>query len=333
MGPSAPLTPDAASLGGRARAEKLDASQRSEIARRAAEARWGTLPVATHCGRLTIGDRSIDCAVLDDGTRVINQGTFLSALERNPEKSRRGEPGAKRAPFLAAANLQPFISEQLRGLDDPIQYRMMGTNAKAWGYRAEMLPLVCEVYLQARDVQALAKSQEPVAKVAEILIRGLAQVGIIALVDEATGYQETRDRQELRKILERYVQAELRPWLRMFPEEFFGEVSRLHGWEVKPGARRPSYVGRFINRYVYDQLPPGVHDELRRLNPRTDKGWRAHKHHQFLTADTGNVHLDKQVGQVTMLMRIARTKQEFEDLFERAFPPPEPRLPLVIDVS
>lgn len=327
-----PLGPDAASMGGKARAEKLAPSERSDIARRAAEARWGAMPVATHMGRLTIGDRDIDCAVLDDGTRVISQSTFLAALERNPKKSRRGAEGAKRAPFLAAANLQPFINDKLRALDDPIQYRVAGSSTRTWGYRADMVPLVCEVYLSARDQGALAKSQEPVAKVAEILIRGLAQLGIIALVDEATGYQQTRDRYELQKILEKYVQAELRPWLRMFPEEFFGEVGRLHGWEPKPGSKRPGYVGCFINKYIYDQLPPGVHDELRRLNPRTDKGWRAHKHHQHLTADTGNRQLDKQISQITMLMRIARSKQEFEDLFERAYPPLQPRLPLVVDV-
>ena len=53
---------------------------------------------------------------------------------------------------------------------------------------------------------------------------------------------------------------------------------------------------------------------------------------QHLTATTGNVHLDKQISTVITLMRISRNRHEFEDFFERAFPPPEQKLPLVIDI-
>jgi hypothetical protein len=163
---------------------------------------------------------------------------------------------------------------------------------------------------------------------------GLARVGIIALVDEATGYQEVRARDELQAILDLYVRPEFRSWVRMFPDDFFEQVFRLNGWEFKPGnTKRNPQTGKLINRYIYDQLPPGVHDELRRRNPRTEKGYRRHKHHQYLTADTGNVHLDRQVATVTTLMRIAKDKREFEELFERAFPPPQPKLPLVIAVT
>ncbi len=91
-------------------------------------------------------------------------------------------------------------------------------------------------------------------------------------------------------------------------------------------------MGKLINSYIYDRLPPGVHDELRRRNPRTPKGYRVHKHHQFL-ANRGNEHLDKQISHVMLLMRIAKNKAEFEDLFERAFPSPQLRLPLVIEAE
>jgi P63C domain len=119
----------------------------------------------------------------------------------------------------------------------------------------------------------------------------------------------------------------------MFPDEFFREVYRLQGWEFKPGtSKRTQLVGRLVNKYIYDQLPPGVHEELRRLNPRTEKGYRLRKHHQHLTVDTGHKHLDRQIAAVTTLMRISDSKEQFEELFEKAFPPPQPRLPLEIDV-
>src|SRR2546428_14174781 len=124
------------------------------------------------------------------------------------------------------------------------------------------------------------------------------------------------------------------PWTRMFPPDFFKEIYRLQRWEYKPGtAKRTQYVGKLINKYVYEQLPPGVLDELRELNPVTEKGWRRHKHHQYLTTDTGNKHLDRQISTVTTLMRIAESKEDFVDMVERAFSQPQMRLPLVLDTA
>lgn len=334
---AAALAKRGAQKGGVARAQSLSSEQRSEISRRAAAARWGNVHVAYHTGVMHIGQIEISAAVLEDQTRLLSQATVLTALGRNPQKSRRsrGESEDLRAPFLVANNLQPFISDELRELAEPIAFRIPGEgNAKSWGYRAEMLPLVCWVYLDARTAGKLMAKQEPVAKAAEILARGLARVGIIALVDEATGYQEVRARDELARILEMYVQPNFRPWIKTFPDDFFREIYRLQGWEYKPGtSKRTPYVGKLVNKYVYEQLPPGVVEELRRLNPRMDKGFRARKHHQFLTDGTGNKHLDRQIVSTLTLMQAAESKQQFEDLFERVHPAPQPRLPLFIDVS
>lgn len=323
------------SAGGKARAELLSPEDRSAIAQKAAAARWGTPAVpAPNDGEIVIGDRRIKCAVTEDGTRLINQETFLTALGRAPKA--KGGTGVRSnlvPAFLSAANLKPYISQELRELAEPILYAPL-KGGRVYGYRAELLPAVCEVYLDARTDDVLLKNQHPSADAAQILIRGLARTGIIALVDEATGYQETRARNELQRILEAYVTAELRPWLKRFPDDFFKEIYRLQEWEYKPGtSKRTPYVGKLVNKYIYEQLPPGVHDELKRLNPRTERGHRRHKFFQFLTADTGNPQLDKQISTVTTLMRISADKAEFENLFERAFPPLQERLALVIDVE
>lgn len=314
--------------GGKARAARLSPDERREIARSAARARWGVsvLP-ASHIGEMEIGHRTIACAVLDGGTRVISQGTMLTALGR-ARRAKGGDAGT----VLFAANLNPFISPELEEkLKNPITYTMPG-GGRALGYPAEVLPEVCEVYLDARLAKRLFPAQEPAAEAAEILMRGLARVGIVALIDEATGYQEVRARQELQRILEAYVQAELRPWIKTFPDEFFQEIYRLQGWEYKPGtSKRTPYVGKLINKYVYEQLPPHVLDELVLRNPRMPSGHRAFKHFQFLSPDTGNSHLNQQISTVTTLLRVARDKQDFEDMFERAFPPAQARLPLIIN--
>jgi hypothetical protein len=80
------------------------------------------------------------------------------------------------------------------------------------------------------------------AETAQLLLRGFAHVGIIALVDEATGYQAERARDELNKILEAYIAKELLPWTRRFPDEFFRQIYRLHGWEFQ--ARKPEGAER-----------------------------------------------------------------------------------------
>jgi hypothetical protein len=93
-------------------------------------------------------------------------------------------------------------------------------------------------------------------------------------------------------------------------------------------------VGQFINRYVYEPLPPGVLTTLRELNPRTEKGYRKHKHFQFLTADTGNVHLDRQITATTMIMKVSDDKPDFADNFDKAFAKEyQPKLPLVVSTT
>jgi len=213
-----------------------------------------------------------------------------------------------------------------------VAYRLPN-GVRALGYPAEILPLVCEVYLEARlQKGVLTRNQQPIARAAEILLRGLARIGIIALIDEATGYQEVgrgRVAENPRGLRAGRTQALDKD----VPDEFFREIYRLQAWEYRPGtAKRTPYVGKLVNKYVYEQLPPGVLDELRRLNPRNEHGNRPRKFHQFLTADTGNPHLDRQISTVTTLMRIADNKRQFEMLFERAFPPAQARLPLIIDV-
>ena len=66
-------------------------------------------------------------------------------------------------------------------------------------------------YYKRRKMEsgALSPSQVTAADKAYILLRAFATVGIIALVDEATGYQEIRDREALQEILQKYISGAL----------------------------------------------------------------------------------------------------------------------------
>lgn len=319
-----PNEPAGPSAGGKARAKSLSPIDRQSIARKAAEARWGG-PKATHVGDITIGEMVIPCAVLTTGQRVVSQRGFQRAIGTgNPGKKDASEDTSA---LLQAKNLQPFISRSLAdALREPLVYRVpdVGRGGNLWpvahGINAKLIPEICDVYLKARDAGALHYKQERLAQQADVLMRGLAVVGIVALIDEVTGYQTERARDELNRILEAYIAEELRQWVRLFPDEFFRQIYRLRGWEYKPGnTKGPRFIGKLINRYIYDQLPPGVPERLRELNPSVN-GQRRHKHHQFLTDHTGEPHLDRQITVVTTLMRIARDNDDFEALFRRAYP-------------
>jgi len=87
--------------------------------------------------------------------------------------------------------------------------------------------------MDANRANVLGRRQKLIAERAEILLRGLAHVGIIALIDEATGYQTIRDREALQAILDAYLRKELAAWAKRFPDEFYEQMFRLRGWRWK----------------------------------------------------------------------------------------------------
>ena len=87
--------------------------------------------------------------------------------------------------------------------------------------------------------------------------------------------------------------------------------------------------GKLTNKLIYDQLPPGVHDDLRRKNPvDPETKRRKKKHFQLLTPTVGDPHLERQITAVTTLMRATPAGQWkfFEMLFNQAYPPVQPDL-------
>jgi hypothetical protein len=281
------------------------------------------LPVREYTGVLGIGGQDLKCAVLSDGTRVLNAKSVFDALGR----SRKGkgvvdQRVANMPSFLDANNLQPYIDQVFNNSDlsdMEIAFISKSGNRNYKGYRAEMLPMVCDVYLKARDAGVLTDSQKRVATVCDLLVRSLAKVGITALIDEATGYQYDRDRDELQRILEKYISKEFLPWAKRFPDEFYIELFRLKGWDFKGKPKSP-LVGKLTNELIYKQLPDGILEELRSRNPKdASSGHRSKRHHQLLTSDTGIPHLDKHIASVITLMKACDNWTEFERLFKKSF--------------
>jgi hypothetical protein len=312
---------DRAAAGGKARSEALSQAQRKAIAENAAAERWARergLPKETHTGTLNFGP-GIECSVLSNGMRVLSLNGLNRAFGSN-RKDHRADDDAL-PPVVSAANVQRFIPGELRTrLSSPIEFRRIRGGRNGLGYEAEVLAKICDVLLDARAAGVLRQSQLHIAAAAELMMRGFAHVGLVALIDEATGFQAERARDELHRILEQYISKELLPWTKKFPDEFFENVYRVHGWKYAAGnTQRPGYVGRFINRFVYEQLPDGVMAELRRKNPPVN-GHRRHKHFQLLSDHTGNPHLDRQIVATTTIMKLAEDKEDFKAKFRKLFP-------------
>ena len=277
-------------------------------------------------GTLDIGDVSIPCAVLENGQRILSENGMTNALLGTRSgaskrlKKEHAKAGAPLPIFLAPKSLKPFIGKDL--LDGPLQpIQYQDGDRIVYGYDASILPMVCDVWLKARESDTLQDQQLDKAQKAEILMRGLAHIGIIALVDEATGYQEVRKRDALQAILDKYLKKEFAAWAKRFPDEFYQELFRLRGWPYDPGSvKRPGVIGKYTNDLVYERLAPGILDELQKKNPVTENGYRKVRHHQFLTEDVGHPALAQHLYAVTTLMKAASNWDNFYRSIQRALP-------------
>lgn len=221
--------------------------------------------------------------------------------------------------FLEANNLKPFLPKDLSPVLSPKLFRT-DKGAAGEGFSAEILPLVCETYLAARDGGKLTAPQLAIAKQCEILARGLARVGVIALVDEATGYQEVRDKVALQAILDAFLRKELAAWAKRFPDEFYEQIYRLRGWEWKGrGKNPPQVVASYTKDFVYARLAPNILQELERRNP-AEGGRRRSAHHQWLTEDVGHPALAQHLHAVITLMRVAKNWNQFKLMLDVAHP-------------
>lgn len=272
------------------------------------------------------GDWQIECAVLEDGRRVLSQRGLNRALGRSHggvdfQRKRESEAGGEMPVFLGPKNLLPFISSDLMAVvTKPILYRTE-SGAIGHGMEAALLPKVCDVWIAANEGGKLAKAQEPVAARARILLRGLADLGIVALVDEATGYQEVRDKKALQALLDTYLNKELAAWAKRFPDEFYKEMFRLRGWKWPvPSGKRPGIVGTYTADLVYERLAPGILEELEARNPKDERGNRKGRHHQLLTDDVGHPALAQHLHAVTGFMRASAKWDQFYRMMDRAFP-------------
>ncbi|QPQ55574.1 P63C domain-containing protein [Allosphingosinicella flava] len=319
---------EASAKGGKVRAQRLTKEQRSESARIAAMTRWAgegkAQPVLAKYGApdrpLRIGDIEIPCYVLGDGTRVLAQRGLQGGIGLSLGG---GKSGARRIAELMTSLAEKGVD--IRGLtarvNSPIRFIPPHGGNPADGYEATILPDICAVIIDAANQGKLGAQRRHLAERAAVLQHGFATVGILALVDEATGYQDYRQRDALAEILRKFVAKELQPWIPTFPVEFYRQIYRLNGWEFNEQSNaRPGVIGHWTNNIVYRRLAPGVWEELNRQTPRSERGNLRHKLFQRLTDDIGHPKLREHLAAVVMLMKYSPDWRVFMERIDKEFP-------------
>lgn len=285
--------------------------KRVDREKKGASARWDkSIPKAiygSNVSPLVIGDIKIPCYILSDGRRVLVETSMAGAIGFS------NTGGQRIKKFTATKTLSSIInSSLLEKLNNPIKFRLP-KGGFANGLEATLLIDLCDAILEARcrSYSSLSEYHTSIAKRCEILVRGFATVGIIALIDEVTGYQKSRAKDALAKILEEFIASELRPWIKTFNDDFYEELCRL--WEIKwpIDGNYPSYVGNLINLIVYKRLAPGVLEELKKVTPEG---------HQKLTENKGYISLREHLAIVIILMKESYSREEFLNKLNRHKP-------------
>ena len=324
--------------GGKEKNAKMTPEQRKDLAMKmvAAKKEMALLPRATHGSvdrPLRIGDVEIPCYVLEDETRVLSQRGLISGLGMVKGSTRSGDD---QLTVLANGLLsKSLISNDLAAvIKNPIRFKPPHGGRAAHGYPATVLADICEAVLAARSTSNLDRRQDGLARQCEVLIRGFARVGIIALVDEATGYQKDRARDALAKILEKFVAKELQPWVKKFPTEFYEEMFRLRGLPFDPGSvKRPPYFGHLTNDVVYRRLAPGVWKELKAKAKKNSEGRATHQLHRLLTPEFGDPRLKDLITKVVTVMQLSDRWGDFKIKLDRVAPAYDETLQLPFELT
>lgn len=282
-------------------------------------------PRATHSGTWVIDEENgvnVQCYVMNNGERVLSLRGASRAMGLSEKSS------ATLVRNLSANWIGPYLSEPLRdwlvhAIRNELPDYVSNKGTKFTPFEASLFVDLCKAYVDARHDGALKTvTNQQVADRLYLIMTAFAKVGLIAVIDEVTGYQDDRDRQELQKILSHYISEDLMPWTKRFPDEFYKQMFRLKGWDYHGKAKSP-YAGTLTNEYIYKYLPAGVLTELRSKNPRDSiTKNRKHRYHQFLTVDTGAKHLDNQLQQTIALMKASDSWDQFDRLFKKAMGEP-----------
>lgn len=288
------------------------------------------VPKATHWGDLTLGDAEIPSYVLNTGDRVFSLKGVVSGL--------MGIQGGQLTEYLKVRPLQPHLPIDLVPNEAGEVHALFkfdtgadGVGKYALGIKVERFNALLRAYSSALVDHILSASDDGRAqgklpmtsKQLEIAYRAVkfqqacADVGLVALVDEATGYQYERAADALQLKLKLYLEDEMRKWERTFPEHLWVEFGRLTNWKGSIHSR-PKYWGKLVMELIYGYLDPDV---AKWLKDNAPKPMRGQNYHQWLSSQFGlkklTEHIWMVIGMASACHSIAELRQRMAERFGR----------------
>ena len=320
---------------GIARAQALSSDQRSEIARKAAQARWGSdlpapadditdltdvepellepsaaMPIARWRGALNIVGIDVPCYVLDSGEKIIGRTSATEVLTGI-------KGGGALEKYIGVKALEPFINRDLV-LERLVPFRLLeveGLEKAVKGLPADLMIEVCQGFVAALQASfdpdspypRLTDRQREMAIKASMFLSACAKVGLEALIDEATGNQYERAEDALQVKLRAFIAEELRAWEKTFPDELWLEFGRLTGWGGTLHSR-PKWWGKLVIEMIYDTLDPDVAEYLKTHKPPVGIRW-----HQQLTNNYGARQLVSRCYEIIGMSKTCTNMRELRD--------------------
>ncbi|BCT66976.1 P63C domain-containing protein [Nitrosospira sp. NRS527] len=278
-----------------------------------------SLPKATHWGELTIGEKEIPCYVLNTGDRVFSlKGVVVGLM---------GTDGGQLVEYLKVRALQPHLPSDLLPAENgeiPALFKFdtggEGFTKYAVGIKIERFNELLRAYssalldhhLSAHDSTkiALTDRQLQIATTAVRFLQASSDVGLVALVDEATGYQYERAEDALRIKLKLYLEEDMRKWEKTFPDPLWNEFGRLTNWKGSVH-HRPKYWGKLVMELIYGYLDADVAKWLKENAPKPIRG---QSYHQWLSGQYG---LKKLTEHIWMVIGMASACQTMPELRQR----------------
>ncbi len=282
---------------------------------------------------LHLGNLSIPCYVLEDGTRVFSRRGMQKVLGSDSKSGQWLSNFVIKGPIAEYFNAGE--NSILERINKPIKFLRNdagGSQPITYGHEVTILVDICSAIIDAN--RAGVFNDEKIVRNADIILRAVAKTGIIALVDEVTGYEEERRKAKdaLQKYFEAFLREEAGKWMKTFNDQFFEDIYRMRHWDWGKTAKRPSVVGTWINDIVYERIAPAILESLREKNPKDAKGNRKYKHHQFLTDDLGKPKLQQHLEALHAIAVIADYDWgKFMVYVDRAYPKQHQQLSMIFD--
>lgn len=233
---------------------------------------------------IEIGPVEIPCYVLEGEIRVITKRGMAEALGLEPR-------GNSLVVMAGRKSIKPFFPKDFSLAAKEFHFKTE-SGVMAHGYEATTLATIIEAVISAWHAGKLHHTQTHIFMQCAVLSAGFVRAGIIALIDEHTGYEKIKTTKSVRDaVIEACVNPELVSWMKQVPDDWWSEMLRVCGKTDSPPDYCPIWLGKLFKRVVWDYMPLGVYDEVSGLVgfkelPDGQK-CRPAKLHQHLTKDCG----------------------------------------------